>query len=387
VGACQLELLRQIAKLPDAEHHWERWGARDGAHWLAMRMGISYWKASRMLGAAAALEALPRLGRALKDGTLGLDKVLELARFATASDEAELIGWARTQTAARIRQEGDRRRRRETDEVREIERTRSLQWSFEEGRFNLDASLPEAQGATVARALERAAGSIPPMPGEEGASGNEQRRADALVALCAGALSADPDPDRATVVVHADLQDLRAGRGSEIEGGGVAHPLTVERLLCEARVETILMEGVRVVAVAAARREPAPWIVREVKRRDRTCRFPGCDARRFTQVHHIRFWSKGGRTKVEDLPLICFFHHRLLHEHGWAITRDAEGTVRWFWPDGTPHRPGHAPDERAWAEIARRLAHHRTRLQRSPGPAPGRDVPLPVRRDQMVSRT
>ena len=32
VGVCQLELLRQIADLPGADHNWERWGARDAAH-------------------------------------------------------------------------------------------------------------------------------------------------------------------------------------------------------------------------------------------------------------------------------------------------------------------------------------------------------------------
>lgn len=79
------------------------------------------------------------------------------------------------------------------------------------------------------------------MPGEEGLACIAQLRADALVALCAGRLSADPDPDRATVVVHARLQDLRqGGAGAQIEGGGVMDPLSVSRLLCEARLQSVL---------------------------------------------------------------------------------------------------------------------------------------------------
>jgi Domain of unknown function (DUF222) len=69
IGAVQLELLRQIASVP-SEHNWERWGARDSAHWLSMRMGLSYWKASRLIRAAAAIQELPKLSRSLESGRL-----------------------------------------------------------------------------------------------------------------------------------------------------------------------------------------------------------------------------------------------------------------------------------------------------------------------------
>jgi hypothetical protein len=54
----------------------------------------------------------------------------------------------------------------------------------------------------VVEALDQEARKIPVMPGEEGAFFAEQRRADALVALCSARLAADPHPDRATVVVR-----------------------------------------------------------------------------------------------------------------------------------------------------------------------------------------
>ncbi len=239
VGAIQLELLAQIASVP-TDRDWERWGARDGAHWLSMRMGTSYWKASRLIRAATALQELPKLSKALGSGRLNLDKVLELARFARPSEEAELIRWAQTKPPIVIRHEGERRARRITEQVREIERHRSVSWSYHEGQFNLEAWLPSAQGATVAKALERMAETLSPMPGEKGAGGIDQRRADALVALCSGRLSSDPDPDRATVVVHANLQDLRkGGANAEIEGGGVMDPLSVSRLVCDARVQAV----------------------------------------------------------------------------------------------------------------------------------------------------
>lgn len=64
------------------------------AHWLSMRYGISDWKARRWIAAAHALEGLPRISEAFASGELGIDKVVELTRFATAETEGRLITWA-----------------------------------------------------------------------------------------------------------------------------------------------------------------------------------------------------------------------------------------------------------------------------------------------------
>ena len=192
------------------------------------------------------------------------------------------------------------------------------------------------------------------------------------MALCAGRLSSDPDPDRATVVVHARLGDLRPdGAGAQIEGGGVMDPLSVSRLLCDARVQMVLEDETGgLVGVSAMRREPPAWLVRLVRERDKTCRFPGCDARRFTQVHHIEFWSKGGLTTYENSLLLCWLHHRLVHEYGWVVRRSADGTITWFWPDGTLHRPGRSPLEEERREIGSRLEDTRARYGLVPTAGP-----------------
>ena len=31
-------------------------------------------------------------------------------------------------------------------------------------------------------------------------------------------------------------------------------------------------------------------------------------------------WSHGGPTDLDNLILLCGFHHRFVHEHGWHIT-------------------------------------------------------------------
>jgi hypothetical protein len=64
-----------------------------------------------------------------------------------------------------------------------------------------------------------------------------------------------------------------------------------------------------------------------------TCAFPGCTHTRFLHAHHIVHWSKGGKTTVDNLVLICSKHHRALHEGGYTLTRE-EGRLVFRNPSG-----------------------------------------------------
>jgi hypothetical protein len=207
------ELLRGVVQA-DRDQVWREDGARDLAHWLSLRYGISLWKARRWIACTHALEGLPRIAHALATGELGADKALELTRLAAPEDEGPLLRWARGVSAAAIQDRADLAEGRRLKEAREADRTRSCSlWYFDEGRrFALHAELPAADGAVVERAMDRVAGSLPVLPGEEDPYYAEARRADALVALASARVGEDPDPDRATVVVHLTEGALLAGR-------------------------------------------------------------------------------------------------------------------------------------------------------------------------------
>jgi len=339
----QRHLLSLIVEA-DRRETWRDSGARDLAHWLSIRYGVSWWKARRWIVAGYALQALPQLSEALASGALGLDKVVELARFADAETEGDLIAWAGRVSVGAIRHRGDVWARSEREDIVDAERARTLSWWWleEERRLGLHAELPAAQGAIVVRAIQRMADRVPTMPGEDDDWFTEARRADALVALCSAHLASDPDPDRATVVVHAQLAGLEGGSGGcEIEGGPAIHPDTVRRLLCNGRVRTVVEDAAgQVLGVGRLSREPSVWMLRQVRYRDRECRFPACGARQFTEAHHVKWWRHGGRTDLDNLVLICSFHHRLVHEHGWTLRRDPDGSLRWFDPGGARYRAG-----------------------------------------------
>jgi hypothetical protein len=117
------------------------------AHWLKMRLGISHWKAGRWIAAAHALESLPRISKALSSGELGMDKVVELTRFASPETEGDLLRWAKQVSCGAIRHKGDLSSR-SLEEAKESERARSLSWWYfeENSRFGLTPSFPRLMG-------------------------------------------------------------------------------------------------------------------------------------------------------------------------------------------------------------------------------------------------
>jgi hypothetical protein len=295
----------------------------------------------------ACLSWLLATADALERGTLGIDKVVELTRFAEFDDEDALVRWAQGVSSGAIRRAADLKTAGREEQADLDARTRWLEWRYaDDGRkWLLDAELPAAQGAVVARAIDRVGGQIPAMPGEESDQYAGARRADALAAMCSARLAADGDQDRATVVVHADVDVLYdVDANAIIEGGPVIGGSTVQRLLCNARLQAVVEhpDG-NVLGQGRASREPSRSMMRQLRHRDDACRFPGCDARRFTQAHHIVWWSRGGATDLDNLVLVCSFHHTLVHERGWSIHRTDDGEVVWHRPGGARYRAG--PDE------------------------------------------
>jgi hypothetical protein len=187
------QLLELIAET-DSKKAWRDSGARDMAHFIRMRCGISEWKARRWIAAAHALKNLPRISQAFSCGELGIDKVVELTRFATSDTEGDLIRWAKGVSSGAIRHKADLAHRQSIKEVQEAERSRFLScWYFDENRrFGLQAELPAADGAVVQKALERLAETLPVIPGEEDGCFAEARRADALVSLCSARIRRCP---------------------------------------------------------------------------------------------------------------------------------------------------------------------------------------------------
>jgi hypothetical protein len=123
--------------------------------------------------------------------------------------------------------------------------------------------------------------------------------------------------------VLTDLATLQARRGGfgELPDGSVLAGETVRRLACDAKITRIVLDGAsQPLDVGRARRTVTAAQRRALRVRDGGCRFPGCDRPvEWTDAHHVRWWSRGGRTDIGELILLCRTHHTAVHEGGWHI--------------------------------------------------------------------
>ncbi|MBW3594937.1 MAG: HNH endonuclease, partial [Actinobacteria bacterium] len=189
---------------------------------------------------------------------------------------------------------------------------------------------------------------------EDGAlTSRSTRQADALVALAQKSVAEDPDPDRATVVLNVDLDHLMTGTGGADESsGGVFSSTVMQRIACDARIQAIIRNARGdAVGVGTVLRTAPPGIRRILMRRDGGCRFPGCTNKCFLDAHHIVEWTKGGRTELQNLALLCRAHHRMLHKSGWSLRGDPNGRLEVIDDKGRPVRAGPMgleEDVRSW---------------------------------------
>ena len=88
---------------------------------------------------------------------------------------------------------------------------------------------------------------------------------------------------------------------------------------------------------------------RAVRKRDKHCRFPGCDLPAAgCDVHHLVHRKDGGRHALTNLALLCRFHHLVaIHRWGWHITLHPDGTTTAISPDGSKTLHSHPPPGKA----------------------------------------
>jgi hypothetical protein len=90
---------------------------------------------------------------------------------------------------------------------------------------------------------------------------------------------------------------------------------TVRRLTCDGSLVTVVEDDHGTpLSVGRKQRTVSTALKRALWSRDRGCSFPGCHRSHYVDAHHIRHWAEGGETSLENLTLLCSYHHRLLHE-------------------------------------------------------------------------
>jgi hypothetical protein len=385
----EVELLELAAHLDAAEHRfltlirafddsgeWMGAGVRSCAHWLAWKCGLTTATARERVRVARALGALPRIDDALSKGLISYSKVRAVTRVARASNEERLLNVAKTATAAQLERirRGLATAERDERPVGEAERF-VIQRRGTGDMVRIEAQLHPDEAALVMQALDEirkkklaaatethASAEASPRSAQTASPPPRFGRADALVAAADLILSGAADPnrasepkrtggDRVTVVVHVKENDLAEHAAIELDDGTRVPAETLRRIACDAGIVPVVVnESGHPLDVGRKTRTIPPALRRALLIRDETCAFPGCDCTTWLDAHHVEHWLHGGETKLDNLLLLCPFHHRLIHEGGFRVVlaTDAE-SPRFFDPRGrlvalTPRLPL-IPDE------------------------------------------
>jgi hypothetical protein len=92
------------------------------------------------------------------------------------------------------------------------------------------------------------------------------------------------------------------------------------------QIDRLIANPTKVSTPAAARSHPST-AARSASLPRRRAGSPGAALVSSPRPHHIVWWGRGGRTDLENLLLVCTFHHKLVHEHGWRLERGQDNSV------------------------------------------------------------
>jgi hypothetical protein len=171
-----------------------------------------------------------------------------------------------------------------------------------------------------------------------------QRMHDALEDLCDRLLRAEnPVPDSggtpATVIVTIDIDDLLNRTGYGVAADGTLIPAdTIHRMSDSAEAYTAFLSSRgEVLRLGRNRRIASRSQTIALTARDGGCSFPGCDTGPdWCERHHIVSWIDGGTTDLDNLTLLCRYHHHNFAIKGWDCHINSDGLPEWrppWWID------------------------------------------------------
>ena len=192
-----------------------------------------------------------------------------------------------------------------------------------------------------------------------------QRMHDALEDVCDRLLRSDtalPDSGGtpATVIITIDIEDLLNGTGYGLTSDGtLIRTEQVRTMTDQAEVFYAFMDRNGVpLNLGRTRRIASRGQSAALYARDAGCSFPGCDRPRNGANGTTSFpGSRAGETNLNNLTLVCRYHHHNFATRGWTCRINPDGIPEW--------RPPRSVDREQKPMINTRItALHAARIHR-----------------------
>jgi len=363
IDALELEFSSMVRRVQQRGDHLLD-GNITAAAWISRTCGMSVTSAADRLCVGEQLQSMPKVAAALGSGEIGFQSASVLCHLRDQLgdkrdlfNEDEMLDFARRFSVFNLRILC-RYARHVADpdgffkDAEENHLRRRLHISLmSDGMHAMDGILDPECGAAVKTALD----SLAKRRGPEDDRSHSQRMHDALAEVVHHAMDEGRLPRRNGVKPHVTVTTTLEGLKNELGAPPAELELslpistrTLERIECDCTISRVLLADSMVIDVGRATRVNSAPRRRALRIRDKRCRFPGCDRPvNWSTPHHIVAWSRGGPTDMANEVLLCYYHHRLVHEGGWQVIK-AGREFRFLPPERVVMRRARGPGVR-WA--------------------------------------
>ncbi|WP_395307315.1 DUF222 domain-containing protein [Mycobacterium sp. AMU20-3851] len=216
----------------------------------------------------------------------------------------------------------------------------------DEGRVSAILDLDVLTGEELCAALDPLCRPVPLPDGSPDPRPIDKRRGDAIGRVLRTYLAQSTRPMSGGVLPHVTLiRPAAAGVCSEevvdrLGFGGPISAVTADLIACDGTMTSVVVDKSGVpLDVGRGERLFTPAIRKALAVRDGGCAHPGCGRPvSWCDAHHIRPWSIGGATSLDNGVLLCRLHHTLIHHGGWQVYLGPDRHP-WFIPPHDPARP------------------------------------------------
>ncbi|MBM4513410.1 DUF222 domain-containing protein [Rhodococcus hoagii] len=378
----QLEALRvaTVAEIDERAVSFDTLGFRSVKQWLAANTLLEVPAAARILALGRMLSRQPEIADAFNAGDISAEHAALIGKFCETPPRGmpnEALGSCRkvlldaasgpAATTTTVRTCISRLERIfESDELPASEDTERNEFHASKtlhGRVAVKGDLDAVTGEMLLTALSALTKPRNPIddPAEERTPARQ--RADAFAEILRRYLDSGDAPieggERPHLSLHVKATDLARSQsahewthpneGSDLFGDkdiarmphtGPLSIATARRIACDCHLTPIVMDDGVPLNLGRTSRTVSKKQRRALIARDHGCAFPGCGTPpAHCEGHHITHWADGGPTDLDNLVLLCRYHHTLLHHSHWEVHIGPDRRP-WFTPPSTvdPHK-------------------------------------------------